>query len=481
MFSKLALLASLPLSQAAETVLGVYMLHRHGDRSPKALAPANLTYLGYQEVFYAGEYFRNRYVSSGATNKISGMNTDVVKQTQIAASAPADTVLQNSAAAFLQGLYPPVGSTTAAGSEKLRNGTTIDSPMNGFQLIPISVISTGGGSEDNGWLQDASNCNNAKISSNNYFNSADYAATYKGSVDFYTSITPVVDGVFPNSSINFKNAYTIWDLINVAEIHNSSIPDDQVLTAANLKHMQDLAFAHEWGLAYNASDNMRAMVGMQLAAEVVAGLNSTITSSGKTKFQVQFGAYATMLSFFGLAQLDKASNDFTGIPDYASALTFELFTTAAASPFPKADDLQVRFLFNNRTASANNAPTAYPLFGGSATSVSWNDFVTNMNKFAVGTTQEWCTACGNTTGTCAAYAPATSSGSSSNSSSSSGSSSHHGMSAAVGGVIGAMVTLAVLLGLAALVMLIGGMRLVGKKSLQRAHSPAASSEVSKAM
>jgi hypothetical protein len=87
-FVALSLLSS---SVSAETVLGVYMFHRHGDRTPKALAPANLTDLGYTEVFTSGDYYRSRYIESGATHKILGINSDIVKQSQISASAPSDT------------------------------------------------------------------------------------------------------------------------------------------------------------------------------------------------------------------------------------------------------------------------------------------------------------------------------------------------------------------------------------------------------
>ena len=42
-----------------EAVLGIYIFSRHGDRTAKATPPANLTDLGYEEVFTSGTYFRN--------------------------------------------------------------------------------------------------------------------------------------------------------------------------------------------------------------------------------------------------------------------------------------------------------------------------------------------------------------------------------------------------------------------------------------
>lgn len=93
----LVTLSLLPAFGAAETVLGVYMFHRHGDRTSKSTPPANLTALGYQEVYTSGSFYRSRYIASDADFKINGMNTDIVKQSQISVSAPDDTVLQNSA------------------------------------------------------------------------------------------------------------------------------------------------------------------------------------------------------------------------------------------------------------------------------------------------------------------------------------------------------------------------------------------------
>jgi hypothetical protein len=209
---------------------------------------------------------------------------------------------------------------------------------------------------------------------------------------------------------------------------------------------------------------MRAVGGMQLAGEVLKYMNDTITSKGAKKFGIQFGAYATFLSFFGLVDLPKANTDFTGVVDYASSMTFELFTNAdVSSGFPSKDDLEIRFLFHNGTASNTSEPVAYPLFGGSSTTLSWNDFQTNLNKFAISNTEQWCKMCGESTGSCAQYA----STSSNNGGSASAQGHGGGLSPAIGGVIGAFVTLAVVLGSLVAFMLVGGFRLVSKKSLAR--------------
>lgn len=467
----MSLASAFASAQAAETILGAYMFHRHGDRTPKALAPTNLTALGYDQVYSSGQYYRSRYLTGDA--RIKGMSEDIVRLSQLAVTAPVDNVLQNSAQGFLQGLFPPVQT-----EQTLASGEKVQAPMDGYQLIPINTVDTGAGSEDNGWLQDASSCANAKTSSNAFFNSAEYKDLLKKTQGFYDALVPVVNETFDEQYINFKNAYVVYDLINVAEIHNTSIPSSDLLTNETLLQLRTLADAHEFGLAYNASDEMRAISGMQLAGEVLKYMNTTIKSgqsgSNTNKFGIQFGAYATFLSFFGLADLTHANSDFYGVTDYASSMVFELFTNADASNgFPATEDLQVRFLFHNGTASNTSEPKVYPLFGGNDDAISWDHFSSNMNKFAVSTTKQWCNKCGNTTGKCAAFSEDGTDGSANANSSNGG--SH--MSATVGGVIGAFVTLAVVLGALAAFMLLGGFRLVSKKAM--GARPAQVSEVTK--
>lgn len=466
-----ALIPAVQLS-AAETVLGAYIFHRHGDRTSKSTPPASLTDLGYHEVLGAGSNYHSRYIADGSATQIYGIQSETVKLSQLAVSAPLDNVLQNSAAGWLQGLYPPVGS---ASNQTLRNGTVVEAPLNGYQLIPISILNSGSGSEDNAWLQSSSSCNNALISSNEFFNSDVYLEYLNSTTDLYKSVAPAVNATFTESQLNFKNAYVIWDLLNVALIHNSTT-DYPALSSVSNETMHELlvlANIHEYNLAYNASSTARAIAGAQLASQVLIALNETITNEAKNpRLNIQFGSYGTFQSYFGLADLPAADPIFFGIPDYASSMVWELVTNATVTDgnFPSASDISVRFLFNNGTSATTSNLTAYPLFGGSDVELSWTDFVTETQKFAISSQEQWCQVCGNTTGICASTATASSSSSSASSTSSS---SGSGLSNAVAGVIGAMVTLGVILGLEILAMLLGGFRLVKKKSLATSTGGAA--------
>lgn len=176
------------------------------------------------------------------------------------------------------------------------------------------------------------------------------------------------------------------------------------------------------------------------------------------------------MAFFGLAQLPRASPDFYGICDYASSMVFELYTASSAAR-PSADDVSVRFLFANGTAAGDRL-RPFALFGQDSTSLPWNDFKSGMGRFAVADTdtRHYCQLCGGTSPACAAGST-DSSGSGAPSAQSCSNDPGSGVSKPVAGVIGALVTLIVILGLQAAVMLFGGLRLVKKSTLAGPRGP----------
>ncbi|KAI0430934.1 putative histidine acid phosphatase [Xylaria sp. FL1042] len=475
MASKVMLLAlaALPLAKT-ETVLGVYIFSRHGDRTPKALAPANLTSLGAEQVFTSGGWYRDHYVASDASSPILGLSRDIAALSQMAVTAPTDNVLQNSAQGFLQGLYPPAGDFS---TQELRNDSKVTAPLGGYQYIPVNAVSSaasGTNSENSAWLQGSSGCNAAVVSSNNYLSSDEYVTTLDQTKAFYAGLLPVINSTFAADAATFKNAYTIFDYINVATIHNQTIPASDLLTNDTLRELKLLANQHEWGLAYNSSDEIRAIAGATLAGQVVDALNATVAGAGaQPVVNVQFGAYGVFLSFFGLAKLPSISDDFTGVVDYAASMAFELVTNASVSvggSYPSADDISVRFRFTNGSAAALT-PQVYPLFGQEETLLPWTTFAAEMNKFAISTTPDWCRVCGVTTGSCASNATSGDDGGSSSSTTSSHKSGSN-ISLPVAGVIGALVTLVVVLGAEALIYVVSGLTLAKKSTLAAAQAGA---------
>ncbi|RDA85620.1 hypothetical protein CP532_3531 [Ophiocordyceps camponoti-leonardi (nom. inval.)] len=458
--SLLLLLLLRHVSAAEERVLGVYIFHRHGDRSAKAWKPVNLTALGAVQVHSSGLFYRDRYVGADAPRRLPGLSSDEVVASQVSITSPRDPVLQASALTFGQGLYPPREGDV----ERLANGSRVVAPLGGYQYLPVdpSAAKTGDRPEDSAWLQGGTGCVNAEVSSNRYLASAEYHDDYDRSLDFYRSLLPVIKGTYGEDEANFKNGYSIFDLINVATIHNASIPSSSLLTPSTRARLYQLASTHEWNLAYNVSEPIRAIAGSVLAGQVLDALRAIVDGKkGAPRFNAQFGAYATFMAFFGLARLPAASADFYGICDYASSMVFELVSKPVEKPGP--DDISVRFLFAN--GSAADAPLKpFPLFARDSPLTPWREFASAMGQFAITDTAHWCDVCGKTDGDCAEANHRSASSSSSKSDANDNDGGR--ISKPVAGVIGALVTLVAIIGLLAAVMLLGGLRLVRKSSLR---------------
>ena len=105
--------------------------------------------------------------------------------------------------------------------------------------------------------------------------------------DFYNSLSPMINRTFTASQTSFKNAFTIFDLPNVAYIHNSTddFPVAYLLTPEVLFQLRTLADTHEFDLAYNKSEPIRAVTGSIIAAQVVSALNGTHHEQGREQVE----------------------------------------------------------------------------------------------------------------------------------------------------------------------------------------------------
>ncbi|EFW22779.1 conserved hypothetical protein [Coccidioides posadasii str. Silveira] len=405
---------------SAETVLGAYIFSRHGDRTSKSTPPTVLTDLGYSQVYVTGQYYRERYLSNSSGSRIKGINPDIITPGQLAAFAPADEVLQNSATAFFQGLYPPVGNVAKS---TLRNGTDIEAPMNGYQLMAIEQTFAGGNSEKLAWLQGASKCHNAKVSSNNYFISEPYRELLGSTTDFYKSLAPMVKNTFSQDQITYKNAYIIFDLLNVASIHNSSdnFPSSELLTDSTYSRLLELANIHEFNLAYNESEPIRAVSGSVLAGEILTAFKDLIYSKGgATKAHTR------------LARLSPTLGHQCAMP------------------------------LNNGSIPYGSKPSEFALFNQPKTVLPWSEFSALMEKISLSSKKEWCKACGSTSGECApnrlGAEPVIT--------------QDRDLSTTQAGVVGAMITMGAILAAQALFMLIGGFRFVRKSKVVQVNEVA---------
>lgn len=290
------------------------------------------------------------------------------------------------------------------------------------------------------WLKGDEACPAYASASKSYETSEEYVALLESSRDFYTQFAPLLTNILPPENVSYVEAFDVFDLLNVASIHNRSV--SEVLTTEKLNRLRYYADAHEYASNFNASQPKRAIGGMTLAGGILRQLNQTISGQGKLKFSLLAGSYDTFLSFFGITNLTSLNPDFTGLPNYASSMALELFTPETTDTFPSSQsELRVRFLFRNGT-EAGAEMTAFPLFGREEQSVGYEEFVDIMGKRAIRSPATWCQVCESEEGFCSQKEIA-----------STGQDSSQELTLVEAGVIGAMTTLGVCLIIGMLIFL----------------------------
>ncbi|KAM0723569.1 hypothetical protein Q7P37_000556 [Cladosporium fusiforme] len=446
MYSSLALLAATALPFAsARTVHSVLVFSRHGDRTAKWYKGYEMTNLGANQNYDSGAFYRQRYLANGADDQIAGISSDVARASQLYASAPDQHVLFQTATNFLQGLYPPLEDIDEAlATEELVNGTDVSDPLNGHQFILIHGEDKK--SPDTIWIKGDESCPAYETATTAYEDSEEYQQTMEDTSSFYSRFEPLLADIMGAENVTYEYAYDVFDLLNVASVHNSSVAPE--IESSDLDQLRYLANQWEWGHNYNASDADRSIGGMSLAGGILEQLDDVVSGSAAVKFSLLAGSYDTFMSFFGLTDLQSVSDNFTGLPHYAATMAFELFTDGDDETFPEnADqDLRVRFLFRNGTDTTEDL-NSYPLFGEDADDYSYGEFKDRLGGLAISNVAEWCSVCNADTYFCAAEtAQAQASGDANEAESSSS-----GLSNAAAGGIGAGVTAAVLLAAGALV------------------------------
>lgn len=477
----LAIMAATWLINADDT----YQLHaaavisRTGERTPEIHGSEGrqLTALGAQQLYTAGEAFRGRYINSlngGSTAlgsaPIIGLSANVVDNGQTYVLTPDKPWLVASAQAFLQGLYPPFTLNRTAAlklnpSYILANGTYMDYPLDGYQYAQVHTASDL--DPANIWVQGSENCRNTTLSGIEYYDTQEFANTRATAERLYQAVGySMLKDVLKRPQWDYYNAYLIYDYLNYQYSHDPStfaLLSDNISFAGAYDQLRYYSDQQQWALFGNttADGGIRAMAGKTLTARILGQFQGIVASVRQTpKLSLLFTEHEPFISFFALAELEFLNSNFYGLPAYGSAMAFELFSIGNSSDFPATEsDFWVRFHFHNGTdltndTTASAALQAFPLFGRgpSQTDMPWLDFENMMSRTMTSLVMDWCAACDSQILFCDAFANANNI-----TVYLPGSSGGH-TSLAVAGVIGAAVTLAVLATILALAMWLGGVR-----------------------
>lgn len=152
-------------------------------------------------------------------------------------------VLFQTALNFAQGLYPPLGTLNKdLANQELANGTSIQSPLNGYQYIHIQGEAEN--APDTIWLKGDDDCPAWTKASKEYKKSEEYQQTMDDSRDFYSQFLPLLGDIMGPENVSYAQAYDVFDLLNTASLQNASSADQ--IPAADLDQARYLANEWEW-------------------------------------------------------------------------------------------------------------------------------------------------------------------------------------------------------------------------------------------
>ncbi|PWN31558.1 phosphoglycerate mutase-like protein, partial [Meira miltonrushii] len=397
---------------------GIVILTRHGDRqgfyqSPTTYSASqtNLTVLGYLQEYQNGQDLRSTYLT-GTQKPISGIAVDTAQDAQMSVEADGageGEVIIDSANALLQGLYPPFNDTIT-----LANSTAVS--WDRAQLIRVNTIE-----EDEISLEGWTDCNTWTTRLNDWYNSSEFVAQSKIANPFFASLKNVLG----NRPATLTNAWNLFDFLNVNYIHNATIMNE--ITPDQLAQARYWANYHESGsFADSNPSNIGNVAGQTMLPGLMSDIQQIANASNPLKIAYTAISYKPFLSLFSIWQSGEALS--SNIVEYASALVIEVHT-----------DNTLNFVFRNGTQGDFEPFSVL----GSSQNLPISTFMTEMEKYQLLTLASWCDACSTTEERgCSTLAALNGTGGAGYASIDS-TMGYHRVSPVVAGVIGAMVTLAV--------------------------------------
>ncbi|KAI8813725.1 histidine phosphatase superfamily, partial [Cladochytrium replicatum] len=278
----------------------------------------------------------------------------------------------------------------------LANGTVLTAPDNGYQQVPVHVVSQDQDVVLRGWF----NCPKLDTAVNSFYVSDAYKAKEAAARNFLDSkISPL----FNDKVFALSDMWNVFDYLNVQKSYNPNFPN---LDEASWDTIRDLVSFLEYNKFHNG------LGASSFAADLVWLLNSFKTpatsSSPLRKMSLYSGHYTTFVSFFGLSGLSTKNPELRGIPSYGSLLLFEFLKDPAMNEF------YVRTVFRNGTRADVGGPaiTSYAVgtpSNADATISKLDDFISTLkasgNLPVSSSLKSFCDVCGNNaTRSCDLYA-----------------------------------------------------------------------------
>ncbi|KAF8554871.1 phosphoglycerate mutase-like protein [Imleria badia] len=365
-------------------VLGVLILARNGDRSeflqdPYSYAPSftESTALGAVESFQLGSYLKSTYLDSSSPLHIRDMPLDPShpippsKVNVHAKSGGEGAAIFDSSIALLQGLFPP----TPLNKMELANGSSVVSPLGGYQYVPVDMSTEG-----DRVLEPWTDCKAFKKHVSEVYASEEFKQTTKDAEHFFGSVHDYMFGR-PATLVDMWNVY---DYLNTQLIHNQSfafrLPPTLIEQARGFADYKENAVFSDEDIA-----GIGNIAGRAILSPIIKSLERIAFEDDPLRILLIETSYQPFISLFSMLNAKGDNGQLTGIPNYASALAFEVLQ----GPAPEFRDF-VRLKFKNGTDDAEFH--TLHIFDHPEKSVAVTEFIYRLEHHVV-PSDKWTSTC----------------------------------------------------------------------------------------
>ncbi|EMD39680.1 hypothetical protein CERSUDRAFT_81063 [Gelatoporia subvermispora B] len=375
-------------------VIGVVVIARHGDRQGFYQDPTTytssstaITPLGEQEEFQLGSLIRSIYLNESSPSFIQGAtpSTQLFNQSQVIARADAGDegfVIYDSAIALVQGLWPPMTTST----DLLANGSTIESPLGGFQYIPVESVEL----DQDVSLEGFAECPTFDNHNDAFYNSSGFLQMQAEEQPFLNELVPFLDG----RPVTLENMWNIFDYMNVQSIHNATFFNNT--PPEFLVQARYLANWHEYNIFSDTTPSGIGNIAIRtMFPSILDAMQEITNSSSGLKIHYSAISYKPFLSLFNVTGVINNGALPEGIVNYAAAVVYEIRQSSSSS------EPVIRMQFKNGTddATFRTIPMTFPGWDGttSGSDVPVSTFINAFEPITINDTLTWCNICQQTT------------------------------------------------------------------------------------
>ncbi|KAG1812265.1 histidine phosphatase superfamily [Suillus variegatus] len=360
-------------------VLGVLVIARNGDRTEYYQDPntyesayTESTALGAAESHQLGSFLRSTYMSSSSPSYIADMKTDLVDTHEVHVHAKAGgegPVVFDSAIALLQGLFPP----NLANKIVLANETTVVAPLGGYQYVPIETVEPGNDRSLEPWTD----CPAFEQHIADVYSSSEFRETAKAADPFFGSVRDYVFG----RPTTLENA--IYDYMSTELSHNKTYAHR--LPPTLVEQARGYADFHENAI-FSDKDvgGIGNLAGRTILHTILNSLTRIAFNGDPLQFLLIETSYHPFISLFHMLEMTKENPEIAAIPNYASALAFEL----RRGPAPEDRDF-IRIKFKNGTSGGFETYHAF----GHRSDIAATEFIYRIENYAITSQKQWAAAC----------------------------------------------------------------------------------------